>query len=62
MTMKSNACMLVACAVLLPFAANANGATLIVAERGKAAEYSIAIPTKASPAQKHAAEELRDFT
>ena len=37
--------------------------TLVIAERGKAAEYSIVIPAKeASPAHKYAAEELRDFT
>ena len=35
--------------------------TLVVAERGKAAEYSIVVPEKASPSQKYAAEELRDF-
>ena len=34
---------------------------LVVAERGKPAEYSIVIPEKAAPAQKYAAEELRDF-
>ena len=34
---------------------------LVIAERGKAAEYSIVIPRKALPPQKYAAEELRDF-
>ncbi|MBQ2629092.1 MAG: hypothetical protein IJG13_05380, partial [Kiritimatiellae bacterium] len=34
---------------------------LVVAERGKAAEYSIVVPEKASPSQAYAAEELRDF-
>ncbi|MBQ2631035.1 MAG: hypothetical protein IJG13_15275, partial [Kiritimatiellae bacterium] len=34
---------------------------LVVAERGKAAEYSIVVPEKASPSQTYAAEELRDF-
>ena len=33
-----------------------------IAERGKTAEYSIVVPEKASPSQKYAAEELRDFT
>ena len=60
--MKAHAVLLVACVASLPFAANVHGAALILAERGKAAEYSIAIPAKASPAQKYAAEELRDFT
>ena len=44
-------CALVACA-----------GQLTVAERGKEAEYSIVVPEKASPSQKYAAEELRDFT
>ena len=34
---------------------------LVLAERGKAAAYSIVIPAKAVPAQRYAAEELRDF-
>ena len=40
----------------------ASAGQLTVAERGKAAEYSIVVPEKASPSQKYAAEELRDFT
>ena len=35
---------------------------LVIAERGKAAECSIMIPAKASPAHRYAAEELRDWT
>ena len=35
---------------------------LALAERGKAAEYSVVIPDKASHSQRYAAEELRDFT
>ena len=38
-----------------------NCGKLVVAERGKAAEYSIVVPEKASPSQTYAAEELRDF-
>ena len=57
------ACMAVsvACAALLALAANAAPPPLVLAERGKAAEYSIVIPAEASPTQKYAAEELRDF-
>ena len=40
----------------------ADKGSLLIAERGKAAEYSIVLPQKASPSQKYAAEELRDFT
>ncbi|MBR2838465.1 MAG: DUF4838 domain-containing protein [Kiritimatiellae bacterium] len=53
-----------AVAVAFVFAASsvAGGAKpLVLAERGKAAECSIAIPAKASPTQKYAAEELRDW-
>ena len=35
---------------------------LVIAERGKAAEYSIVVPENASPVLTYAAEELRDFT
>ena len=35
---------------------------LVVAERGKVAEYAIVVPSAAMPALKYAAEELRDFT
>ncbi len=34
----------------------------VLAERGKAPEYTIVIPAEASPSQQYAAEELRDFT
>ena len=34
---------------------------LVLAERGAAA-YTIVVPEKASPSQRYAAEELRDFT
>ena len=34
---------------------------LVLAERGKAAEYSIVVPTTALPSQRYAAEELHDF-
>ena len=34
---------------------------VVLAERGKAAAYSIVIPAKALPPLKYAAEELRDF-
>ena len=37
------------------------GKDVVLAERGKAAAYSIVIPAKALPPQKYAAEELRDF-
>jgi len=35
---------------------------IVLAERGASAEYTIVLPSKASPSQKYAAEELRDFT
>ena len=35
--------------------------TLVIAERGKVAEYSIVVPPDAPPSQGYAAEELRDF-
>ena len=40
----------------------ASAGGLVLAERGKVAEYSIVIPEKASPPVKYAAEELRDWT
>ena len=46
----------------IPFVVNAGVEPLTIAERGKAAAYSIVVPAKASPSQKYAAEELRDFT
>ena len=49
-------------AVLFAVTASSAADARVVAERGKAAEYSIVVPTDASPAQKYAAEELRDFT
>jgi len=60
--MKIRVALTVLCAVLLRSAANAGGPLMTIAERGKAAEYSIVIPAKALPAQEYAAEELRDFT
>ena len=42
-------------------AISGNAPSLVIAERGKPAEYSIIIPEKALPPQKYAAEELRDF-
>ena len=52
----------VALATVASLAMVACAGQLTVAERGKAAEYSIVLPEKASPSQKYAAEELRDFT
>ncbi|MBR2837307.1 MAG: DUF4838 domain-containing protein, partial [Kiritimatiellae bacterium] len=49
-------------ASLVAAVAGASGQTLVIAERGKAAECSIVVPADAPPAQKYAAEELRDFT
>ena len=50
-------------AAALTACASLSGAgPLVVAERGKAAEYSIVVPPAAAPALKYAAEELRDFT
>ena len=56
-----NAAGKIALAVLLAASANAFADNLVIAERGKATEYSILIPAQASPAHKYAAEELRDF-
>ena len=42
--------------------ASATSGRLVIAERGCAAQYSIVVPGKASPAQRYAAEELRDWT
>ena len=42
-------------------ATSAVAGTLVIAERGKAAEYSIVVPPDAPPSQGYAAEELRDF-
>ena len=52
------AALAVSCAQADPEAPQA----LVVAERGRPAEYSIVVPEKASPAGKYAAEELRDWT
>ena len=48
-------------ATLVAAVSGASEQTLAIAERGKAAEYSIVVPEKGSPPQKYAAEELRDF-
>ena len=56
-----NAAGKIALAVLLAASADAFAGNLVIAERGKAAEYSIVIPAQAAPPQKYAAEELRDF-
>ena len=47
-----------ACGVMLT--AGAEG--LVLAERGAPPAYTIVVPEKASPSQRYAAEELRDFT
>ena len=60
--MKASTAFSIACVALLPFAVNAGAAPLAIAERGKAAEFAIVVPDKASPCQRYAAEELRDFT
>ena len=52
----------VALAAFCAFTTLCGAGSLVLAERGKAAEYSIVRPGKASPAQKYAAEELCDFT
>ena len=49
-------------AMTASFAMVACAGQLTVAEHGREAEYSIVVPEKASPSQKYAAEELRDFT
>ena len=52
-------------AAMLTMSCRPNASTvhtkLILAERGKAAAYSIVVPSKGSPSQQYAAEELRDF-
>ncbi len=53
-----NFCIAAICLAFL----SAKAADLVIAERGKASEYSIVVPAKASPSQKYAAEELRAFT
>ncbi len=40
---------------------SAKATDIVIAERDKVSEYSIVVPAKASPSQKYAAEELRDF-
>ncbi len=52
----------VALAAFCAFTTLCGAGSLVLAERGKAAGYSIVLPEKASPSQKYAAEELRDFT
>ena len=56
--MKSSIVLAALCFCVTPCGAE----PLVVAERGKAAECSIVVPADAPPAQKYAAEELRDFT
>ena len=51
---------LAACACALTFETLA--ADLALAVRGQPAAYTIVVPEKASPSQRYAAEELRDFT
>ena len=53
---------IVALATTASLAMVACAGQLTVAEHGREAEYSIVVPEKASPSQKYAAEELRDFT
>ena len=53
------ACALVAGCALVP---ETEPADLRLAVRGESAAYTIVIPAAASPSQKYAAEELRDFT
>ena len=58
--MKNKLLKLAVC-LILPFMSVHAEDALVIAERGKAAERSIVVPDKASPAQRYAAEELRDF-
>jgi len=44
-----------------PVSVHVSTGRLVIAERGKTAEYSIVIPAKASPSQKYAADEMRSF-
>ena len=44
-----------------PVRVHVDSGRIVLAERGKAAAYSIVVPAKAAPSQKYAAEELRDF-
>ena len=53
------ACALVAGCALVP---RSDSDSLRLAVRGEPAAYTIVIPAEASPSQKYAAEELRDFT
>ena len=48
--------------VLLLSAFPLYGGELILAERGKPAEYTIVLPAEPSPSQRYAAEELQSFT
>ena len=49
-------------AVLCSCAASCGAGSLVLAERGKPAAFSIVVPANASQPQRYAAEELRDFT
>ena len=60
--MKARLIAAVALAVSCAAAEPTGRTCLVLAERGKAAEYSIVVPEKAPPAQVYAAEELRDWT
>ena len=49
-------------AVVAAFAAQGvTAADIVLAERGREAEYAIVVPELSDPAQRYAAEELRDF-
>ena len=56
--MEKNAFLILACGVLL----TAGAGELPLAVRGAPAAYTIVVPAAASPSQKYAAEELRDYT
>ena len=56
--MEKKAFFVLVCGVLL----SAGAADLTLAARGAPAAYTIVVPAAASPSQKYAAEELRDFT
>ena len=61
---QSFTCPRIMCAaVVVAFAAQtAFAADIVLAERGREAEYVIVVPASSSPSQRYAAEELRDFT
>ena len=55
--MEKNAFLILACGVLL----TAGAGELPLAVRGAPAAYTIVVPAAASPSQRYAAEELRDY-